>query len=268
MSSLMDKLDHTAAVKEDIRNTINTLNGSQVVSTSMPFDQYSQYIKNKDWGFFAYRCSGDYWEPNHKTIEIYDISNPIPSLNINDYKQFQIWTIGNIDQQSFSEISGNTLGLYGDMRCKRTYDYQGYDWEEDIYDDNITECNYCAIYNLKYEPNASILNSDTNYISVLKGSLNSGSHKYDSEPDSSSSLYNCYWYSIDYFINYNNQLPELTTDFFSKITMQKSSDDYIQYTLTIPNYKVTLWNPYTQSYFQKEVCVGDNSYAILGILKD
>lgn len=44
MSSLMDKLDHTAAVKEDIRRAINTLNGSQVVSTSTPFDQYKNYI--------------------------------------------------------------------------------------------------------------------------------------------------------------------------------------------------------------------------------
>lgn len=265
MSSLMDKLDHTAAVKENIRNAINTLNGSQVVSASTPFDEYSQYIKNKDWGFFAYRCAGGYWEPNHKTIEIYDISNPIPSLNINDYKQFQIWTTGTIESQSFSEIQNNTLGLYGDMRCKRTYDYNGYEWEDDIYDDNITKCNYCAIYNLKYEPDARPLDSGTNYISVLKGSLNSGSHDYDSE---SGSLYNCYWYSMDYFINYNNQLPSLITDFFSKITMQKSSDAHIQYTLTIPNYKVTLFNPYTQSHFQKEVCIGDDSYAILGILKD
>lgn len=151
------------------------------------------------------------------------------------------------------------------MFCKRTYDYQGYEWDDNIYDDNITECNYCAIYNLKYEPDASSLNSDTNYISILKGSLNSGSHDYDSE---SGSLYNCYWYSVDYFVNYNNQLPSLITDFFSKITIQKNSDTHIQYTLTIPNYKVTLFNPYTQSYFQKEVCIGDDSYAILGILKD
>lgn len=48
MSSLMDKLNHTATVKEDIRSAINTLNGSQVVSTSTPFNQYGDFIQNHE----------------------------------------------------------------------------------------------------------------------------------------------------------------------------------------------------------------------------
>lgn len=41
----MANIDTLLTVKEDIRQAINTLNGSEVVTNSMPFDTWADYIK-------------------------------------------------------------------------------------------------------------------------------------------------------------------------------------------------------------------------------
>lgn len=45
MSSLIEKLNKVASTKESLRVAINTLNGSEVVTNSMPFDTWADYVK-------------------------------------------------------------------------------------------------------------------------------------------------------------------------------------------------------------------------------
>ena len=258
MSSLMDKLDHTAAVKEDIRSAINTLNGSQVVSTSTPFDQYSQYIKNKDWGFLCTWATSLKSDDSYKKLRLIECPITTENLDIGNYSRLYIWSLRNINHgYTFQSWDPSPYGYSGSMSPQRTGNYT-----QDIFDDNIKGANFCTLYNLVY--NADDDNNGEQRIDYYKGSLNDGSSKY---PGEDSSKYNCYWRTIDTEMNSRGNNINLVNNFFKKITLTKGTEyGEDEYLLTIPNYKVTLFNPYTQSNFQKEVLFHSDIYCVLGII--
>lgn len=92
MSSLMDKLNHTAAVKENIRNAINTLvlrsNLTPSIDLDIPFNEYAQTLDIPGWSYLDninlcnYRIHIKYAFPQSSTLLQFDTTEWLGSNNI------------------------------------------------------------------------------------------------------------------------------------------------------------------------------------------
>lgn len=100
------------------------------------------------------------------------------------------------------------------------------------------------------------------------GYLNDGWSKKDED----GGTYNCYWYTFDTVSADHiwGEGPTFIDDFFKKITFTLEDNGYgeNEIILTLPDYQIqNIWNPYTQSYFSKEIVIGTDRYSVVGILK-